>query len=382
MASGGGMNKMFAILPVYFLSTKLNWEDPNIVQTIRLGYFFEQAVLIFGCAYLYFKVKGMDDKTVISVKKAPSFAEPKPSWTKTTYVDHEFAEITALAQQLVMGLIMTTFLHFKMEIKQSILMQACMMPITFIDCKVVQRYFMGKGDNNERVYGEILQGEDIPKDEEVEEIETKEAEEVTTKNQTSSSSSSSSKSPSGNQSTLKRLIQGTWDSGKSAKYEPLLKILSSSNVNTKTDSDFTALMVVSAGVGDVTDSVQHILDLGADVTMSDDEGWTALHWATFHGNAYGVKALCNTSNASNLKDIKDADGNTALDLANNEKDTCERELKVLKNELNEENGNDSSVLSKQQISIKETQLQTKCDIVQVLLTSSQQNTTENLHEID
>lgn len=91
------------------------------------------------CAYLYFKVKGKVDNTVIFIKKGPSFSDPKPKWEKTTYGEHEISELYALAQQLVMGLVMTTVLHFKMEVKQSILMQACMMPITFTDCGVVRR---------------------------------------------------------------------------------------------------------------------------------------------------------------------------------------------------------------------------------------------------
>lgn len=45
------------------------------------------------CAYLYFKVKGTVDSTVIFVKKAPGFSDPKPKWEKTTYTAHENAEV-------------------------------------------------------------------------------------------------------------------------------------------------------------------------------------------------------------------------------------------------------------------------------------------------
>jgi hypothetical protein len=39
----------------------------------------------------------------------------------------------------------------------------------------------------------------------------------------------------------------------------------------KKTKSFTALMIVAAGVGDVSGFVQRILDLGADVHITDDE---------------------------------------------------------------------------------------------------------------
>jgi hypothetical protein len=201
-------------------------------------------------------VKGTTDETVIYVKKPPSFSEPKPRWDKTTYGSHELSEIKALAQQLVMGLMMTSFLHFKMGIKQSILMQACMMPLTFMDCKVVHRYFLGKGDKGERVYDELLEGEEKPKEEgeegdeaieeeEEEEEEKKSIDDASNKSSTKKSAPSSTRKKTNSTAasggadfaTLKRLIQGTWDSGKSAKYDSLMKALTPANVDTKTESE-------------------------------------------------------------------------------------------------------------------------------------------------
>jgi len=39
MASKGGMNKMMAILPVWYMSSKMDWEDEGLLMNLRLGFF-------------------------------------------------------------------------------------------------------------------------------------------------------------------------------------------------------------------------------------------------------------------------------------------------------------------------------------------------------
>jgi hypothetical protein len=39
MAGKGGMNKMIAILPVWYISSKMDWEDDKLLMNIRMGFF-------------------------------------------------------------------------------------------------------------------------------------------------------------------------------------------------------------------------------------------------------------------------------------------------------------------------------------------------------
>ena len=89
-------------------------------------------------------------------------------------------------------------------------------------------------------------------------------------------------------------------------------------------------------MGDVAPYVHKILALGADASATDDEGWTALHWAAYHGNLSGATALCSYAASSgggsaekSLVHLKDLEGKTALDLAKEELDEANGELKEL-----------------------------------------------------
>jgi ankyrin repeat protein len=47
----------------------------------------------------------------------------------------------------------------------------------------------------------------------------------------------------------------------------------------------------------------------------DVEGWTALHWAAFHGQADNAKVL---ASETKLLSVKDKEGNTPIDMARKE----------------------------------------------------------------
>jgi hypothetical protein len=176
-----------------------------------------------------------------------------------------------------MGLAMTTVLHFKFGVKQSMLMQAVMQPVAFLDSAVVKNKLLGLLKPGERAYGEKFEGEEmIDDDDDGNEAaaaaegtdgatakisgETSGSSGVVEKDERSGSGGDNNdEMPAAESPTqvLSRLIGETWDSGKHADYGPLFGALSPGLVDTKAeDSDATALMVVAAGVGDVTRHVQ------------------------------------------------------------------------------------------------------------------------------
>jgi len=349
------------------MSSKMDWEDEYLLMNIRMGFFGLMGTLGILTAYVYMQLKGKPaDRTVIYVKKPPSMTEPAPKWEKTTYAQHDMSEIMGAATQLGMALAMTSVMHFYFGVKQSMLMQGVMVPVSYLDNGAVKKYLLGdKG----RVYDEKLEGEDreevaeetaapplapaaaVDDDDDVPRMEATEAD---------------------GDAAVKQLIQDTWDLGKAATYGKLMLALTRANVNVPSPSEATALMIVAAGVGDVAPYVHKLLALGASTAAVDDEGWTALHWAAYHGNLSGATALCAfaaagpaggggaTAGAKALVAAQDLEGKTALDLAKEELADASGELKALQAAA------DDSELGKQQADAKATQVATKAAIVGVL----------------
>ena len=58
-----------------------------------------------------------------------------------------------------------------------------------------------------------------------------------------------------------------------------------------TRGGWTPLMVVAGSSAHALRDVARVLALGADPAVADAEGWTALHWAAFHGVAHAIEAI-------------------------------------------------------------------------------------------
>jgi len=254
---------MLAIAPVWYMSSKMDWENEALVMNVRLGFALASGVCMLCAAMLHFKIKAPrpDAAKVIFVKKPPSFAEPNPKWGKTTYGVHDKAELNAAVTQVFMGVAMTMFLHFKMGIKQSILMQCVMMPLSFFEAPVVKRHLLG---STGRCYEEKFEGEDMPEEPDDKPAAVEGA---------VAAAGGADAGPSADD-VLASLIQEVWDAGKGAGglYEGLLAaVAKADNKDRASDSDATALMVLAAGVGDVAPYLKRAVGLGCGLDVTDDE---------------------------------------------------------------------------------------------------------------
>ncbi len=87
--------------------------------------------------------------------------------------------------------------------------------------------------------------------------------------------------------------------------------------------------------------VSDFLELGADVLATDNDRWTALHWAAFHNCPEAAKALLLEEGVVGSERIRedlfrktDAEGKTALDVAEEEKSAeVVKYLKLFENRL-------------------------------------------------
>merc|ERR1739844_671839 len=121
------------------------------------------------------------------------------------------------------------------------------------------------------------------------------------------------------------VLLDTWDEGAKADIAPLMKILKKENVNYKTkESEWTPLMIMAAiGAKGASDAIKKMKSLGASATITDKEGWNALHWAAFHGSKEGAVTLMEVFDGMKLglHLVKDLEGMTAQDHAVKEENT-------------------------------------------------------------
>ncbi len=77
---------------------------------------------------------------------------------------------------------------------------------------------------------------------------------------------------------------------------------------------YKSLSIIDATKENNTDLALELIHKGVAINLTDTQGWTALHYATFHSNTILVEALL--SNSAN-PNIKSEDGTTPLHLAAN-----------------------------------------------------------------
>jgi ankyrin repeat protein len=119
----------------------------------------------------------------------------------------------------------------------------------------------------------------------------------------------------GSEKSLEDILLDTWDQGVHANLKPLLSAITEQNVNYQTSGDhWTALMIVSGlNCPGAADAIQQLrTKYKADVSLTDKDGWTALHWAAFHNSEIAAQEL---RNESALLSVKDKDGKTPAETA-------------------------------------------------------------------
>ena len=121
--------------------------------------------------------------------------------------------------------------------------------------------------------------------------------------------------------SLEEVMLDTWDQGSNASLVELLSMLNTTNINTATKEDnWTSLMIVSGLKcdNDVPALRTMIQEHKADIMMTDNDGWTCLHWAAFHNS---LSAATELYHHTALLTVTDHEGKTPLEVARAENNT-------------------------------------------------------------
>jgi len=229
-----------------------------------------------------------------------------------------------------MGLTINVGLHIYRGMIVGLAMQSVMAPFTLYESKLAKALLMSadsgsmtsvKAWKDKRIFDEKYSGEledgDSIEDAEgnVEVVNLAKA-----KKQLKEDSRKKTTPPVWKNKSMQEVLLDTWD-GVLEETAPLVSKLTKNNINNKTaENEWTPLMVV-AGIHlpDVTDAMKKMKELGADPTLTDVEGWNALHWAAFHGSLDAARFLLTQYEEANLTEVKDKEGKRPLDIAKTEK---------------------------------------------------------------
>lgn len=269
---------------------------------------------------------------LIYVPPPPSpLADPnaKSQYKQVTFGEHAVATARQLLSSTLMGILMTTGLHWYKGMIVGLAMQSVMGPLNLFDNKLAKGILLGgKTDGSEesiksrRLFGEKYR-EELTKDDEIVDAEGKII--VLSKKDLKAAASATAASSLDDKKksegvSFEDLLLDTWDDGNKADIGPLLKALNKSNANFKTsENGWTPLMVVAAlGAPKCDDAIDTLKQLGANASIVDNEGWNALHWAAFHGSASGAKKILEVFGKNGLENVEDKEGKTPLKHAQDE----------------------------------------------------------------
>ncbi|GMH57546.1 hypothetical protein TrLO_g15228 [Triparma laevis f. longispina] len=318
-SAGKGMGKMFVMLPVMLYARKLDSEDPNTVLLIRVAYGIVQVITFIALGLTYNKLSSLKDPSqTVYIEKAKSFMEdpaaPK-KFTKGKKKEVYSSKFNELLSSSCMGVLMTCGLHYYKGMVMGLAIQCVMGPFNLYDNAVIGAMLWGKADIGElkELTEEmtLIEVDDAGKETVVREGKGGEKKEEVKKIK--------EEMP---QELFEELLLDTWDQAGSANLKPLIQAVSKKSVkHTTREFGWTPLMVF-CGLGGAVgfeEGIRKCVEMGADIKVKDEEGWTALHWCAYHGNASAVEVLKETCGIDSVKDIKDKEGKTVQDLCVEEK---------------------------------------------------------------
>ncbi|CAB9503739.1 Phosphate transport (Pho88) [Seminavis robusta] len=329
-------NKMFVMLPVMFAARKLDGEDPMVVNYLRIAYGVMQGLCVLVVLYTYLKATAAAAQYtnhIVYVPPAPTpFQDPnatKKKYTETNYGAHVLSAARSLLGSTLFGVCMTVGLHIYKGMVVGLAIQTVMGPLNLAENPLIKALLLGTGkiDPADKLFDEKSASELTPDDEVVDESGN-----PLVRNNISALSNSATgkktaaaKKDSGKEGetastmmTLEEVMLDTWDSGDSADISNLMSALTEQNCNTQSSDDKWTPLMVLAGLGAVkgtASAIRQAIQLGANPAMTDKEGWSALHWAAFHGSPEAARELVKDIS---LLDATDKEGLTPLEIAKKE----------------------------------------------------------------
>lgn len=313
-------NKMLLMLPLMYFARKLDHTDPDLVFKLRCAFYTVQAIILSLIAYLWTQANAYqrtkDGKKKVFVTKPPEpFTDPnaKKKYTEVEIGEHMVSTIQSLAGSQAFGVAIQSGFHFYNGTIAGFASQIIMAPLNLFDNAVAKYFILGDKEAFATKTREELTTDDEIVDKDGNPIVPSKKGVVTAKKENKEEKKS-----------FEEILLDTWDSGAEADIKPLMDALNKKNINYKTaESGWTPLMIMAGlGVKDTSAALKKMKELGADPHLTDEEGWTAMHWSAFHGCAEAAEFILSPDGFDGhqigMHEKTDKEGMTATDHAEKE----------------------------------------------------------------
>lgn len=301
------MNKLFIMAPLAFAVRKIDAEDPQQIFILRIAYGVVQTICIIIVAYTFIKTSSMSGKggTIYVAPPAQPFADPnaKKKYTEVNFGTHVYTTARSLLGSTLFGVVLTLGLHFYKGITTGLAMQVVMAPMNLIENPVVKALLLGKGIRPEDKIFEEKTGDELTDDDEIVDENG---------NPVVRSGTVTEVKPA--ETPFEEILLDTWAAGKKADIVALMSEITEKNCNFRTEKTGWTPMMVLAGLNakGTASAIRQLKELGGNPAITDGDGWTALHWASFHGSLDAAKEL---SKDASLLSVKDKEGVVPADMA-------------------------------------------------------------------
>ncbi|KAI9457036.1 inorganic phosphate transporter [Boletus coccyginus] len=140
-----GVQNIVISLGAMQIARRIPFDDPVILNYVRLGYVLSQIIIIGTYFFVSYKVKQKNDQTVLKYVESPSpMSSDSGGLTTTTVRDYDLSETSKLLRSAYFGVAMMAFFHIYMKYTQPLFIQALMGLKNLYDAKVVAIHVLGK----------------------------------------------------------------------------------------------------------------------------------------------------------------------------------------------------------------------------------------------
>jgi len=335
--------KMFVMLPMFYLTRKLDNTDPNVVFYCRVLYGVVQLFQIIGIMFIYRALRRDNPRnaTLCYVPPPPNPMEaftadpnnpPKKKYKASTYGVHLESLASKLVSSTVMGMAMTVGLHWYKGMIFGLAMQCVMGPFNFFENHLTKIFLLGatkhkvtgEEDMSVRLFDEKLASELKPDDQIVDE----QGKVVATGRSLKSAGKKDKIAAAPAPPAWDDVLLNTWDAGRKADAALILKTLTLQNANDPTEDEnrWTALMILSGlkNCRGWKKGMEALREHGAEADATDCDGWNALHWAAQHNHAEAARMILAPEGFDGVRkgrvyEVKDKEGKLPIDIAKEKK---------------------------------------------------------------
>eukprot|EP01123_Difflugia_compressa_P004132 TRINITY_DN15485_c0_g1_i1.p1 TRINITY_DN15485_c0_g1~~TRINITY_DN15485_c0_g1_i1.p1 ORF type:complete len:197 (-),score=46.45 TRINITY_DN15485_c0_g1_i1:43-633(-) len=135
------------LLPAIFLANKIDFTDPTTLLIARVS--FVIAEVLGGLVLVYLRqqiIKNNDDRKIVEVKKQPQFGQQPPAEAEMeiiTVQEYDQRELKSQFNQLIMRVIIMSFLHFYFNLSVPLVIQLVSIPVSLYKSPLVKVYIFG-----------------------------------------------------------------------------------------------------------------------------------------------------------------------------------------------------------------------------------------------